>query len=144
MSDTIRTDNLTPADRERTMRSVHSLDTKPEMAVRRLLHRLGYRYRLHQADLPGTPDIVFSSRRKVIFVHGCFWHSHDCKAGAKRPKTNREYWQTKLLKNKLRDETYQNLLQTDGWRVLVVWECEIKHLDLLRPKLLTFLENINE
>ena len=96
MSAIIRTDNLSPEDRRRAMQHVHSQDTKPEMVVRRLVHRLGYRYRLHVIELPGKPDLTFSGRRKVIFVHGCFWHGHDCKAGRKRPKTNEDYWLTKL------------------------------------------------
>lgn len=143
MSNIIRTDNLTPDDRIRTMQSVHSVDTSPEKVVRRLLYSMGYRYRLHRADLPGKPDIVFACRKKVIFVHGCFWHSHNCKAGNKRPKTNSTYWQTKLQKNCERDQRHQEQLQADGWQVFVVWECETKYRSLLQEKLLAFLENIN-
>ena len=90
---------MTSELRSRTMRAVKGRDTKPEMAVRRLLHRMGYRYRLHRKELPGRPDIVFGSRRKVIFVHGCFWHGHSCKRGNRLPKTNAEYWQTKIARN---------------------------------------------
>jgi DNA mismatch endonuclease (patch repair protein) len=141
MPDILRTDNLNPDDRRRTMQQVRSINTKPEMAVRKLLHRLGYRYRLHRSDLPGKPDLVFARKRKVIFVHGCFWHSHDCKAGRKRPRTNEEYWNNKLEKNRLRDQAHQTELQSTGWQVLNVWECEVKELDKLRSKLITFLEN---
>ena len=135
-----RTDTLTPEQRRYTMSQVHSKDTKPEMRVRRLAHRLGYRYRLHRKDLPGKPDLVFPGRKKVIFVHGCFWHGHSCKAGQKRPKTNREYWARKIERNKQRDIENQNKLRKEGWDVLVIWECETKDLDALAKKLRAFLE----
>ena len=112
--------------RSRTMRAVKGRDTKPEMAVRRLLHRLGYRYRLYRADLPGKPDLVFPVRRKTIFVHGCFWHGHDCKRGARVPKNNRAYWVRKISRNRERDCANRKLLGDDGWDSLVVWECEIE------------------
>lgn len=110
--------------RSRTMRAVKSRDTGAEMVVRRLVHSLGYRYRLHRKDLPGAPDLVFSARRAVIFVHGCFWHQHDCPRGARIPKTNRDYWAPKLMRNKVRDLKNQDQLRSLGWRVLVAWECE--------------------
>src|SRR5215204_659207 len=105
------------------MRAVKSRDTAPEMTVRRLLHAMGYRYRLHVAGLPGKPDIVFPSRRKAAFVHGCFWHGHDCSRGARRPKSNEAYWSAKIGRNMVRDEENFARLQAAGWAVLVVWEC---------------------
>jgi len=111
--------------RSRTMRAVKGKDTKPEWVVRRLLHAAGYRYRLHAKELPGKPDLVFPSRRKVIFVHGCFWHGHDCARGAREPKTNVAYWRGKIARNRERDETHLEILRQDGWKVLTLWECEI-------------------
>lgn len=143
MPEITRTDNLNVADRRRTMQRVRSQDTKPELFVRRLLHSLGYRYRLRCADLPGKPDIVFTKRRKVIFVHGCFWHGHNCKAGNKQPKTNSGYWLSKLAKNRLRDSVHQAQLRENQWQVLVVWECEVKNPDALRTRLLAFLEDMS-
>lgn len=135
----IRTDNLTSEDRRRTMQRVHSKDTVPELIVRRLAHKMGYRYRLHRSDLPGKPDLVFSKRRKVIFINGCFWHGHTCKAGQKRPKTNKDYWVTKLERNRERDIENCQELETRGWRVLVIWECEVKDKVGLQRKLVDFL-----
>ncbi|MEJ5202816.1 MAG: very short patch repair endonuclease [Anaerolineales bacterium] len=134
-----RTDNLSVEDRSRTMRSVRSQDTGPERIVRRVIHSLGFRYRLNRKDLPGKPDIVFVSRKKVIFVHGCFWHGHSCKAGAKRPKTNIDYWITKLERNKQRDLLNYQKLAEMGWQYLVIWECEIKDLNSLQEKIVAFL-----
>ena len=108
------------------MRQVKDRDTTPEMMVRRELHRLGYRYRLHRKDLPGKPDLVFPGRRKVIFVHGCFWHGHDCARGARVPKTNREYWTKKIARNVERDRLNLERLHALGWDSMVVWECELK------------------
>jgi len=122
------------------MRQVRSEDTKPEMRVRRVTHRMGYRYRLHRKDLPGKPDLVFPGRKKVIFVHGCFWHGHDCPAGRKVPKTNREYWTKKLGRNKERDQLNQAKLQELGWEVLIIWECETKDEDALAERIARFLE----
>ena len=113
--------------RSQIMRAVKSKDTKPEMIVRRLVHGMGYRYRLHRAGLPGKPDLVFGPRRKVIFVHGCFWHGHNCKRGARVPKTNVEYWTAKINRNRQRDEACEASLVAMGWRVLIVWECEMKN-----------------
>ena len=110
--------------RSRIMRAVRSRDTKPEMTVRRLLHRMGYRYRLHSTALAGTPDIVFASRRCVIFVHGCFWHGHNCKRGNRLPATNTKYWENKIARNVERYTTQLSTLENDGWSVLTVWECE--------------------
>lgn len=108
------------------MQAVKDRDTAPEMAIRRMVHALGYRYRLHRSDLPGCPDIVFPARRKVIFVHGCFWHGHDCARGARIPKSNTAYWTAKIGRNQLRDEAARRQLRALGWNTLVLWECEIK------------------
>ena len=108
------------------------------MRVRRLVFSLGYRYRLHQSDLPGTPDLVFPGRRKVIFVHGCFWHQHECSRGV-RPASNIEFWNTKLSRNVQRDQKNVYALTADGWSVLVVWECETKSLHSLASRIVEFL-----
>lgn len=119
------------------MRAVKSTNTKPEMRIRRMLHGEGYRYRLHRRDLPGTPDLTFASRRKIVFVHGCFWHGHDCKRGDRQPKTNADYWRRKIRRNRERDAEHLRALDSEGWAVHVVWECEIRRdsravLDRLR------------
>jgi DNA mismatch endonuclease (patch repair protein) len=119
-------DHISRARRSWLMARVKSRDTKPEMLVRRTVHSWGYRYRLHASDLPGKPDIVFRPRRRVIFVHGCYWHGHSCKYGIAQPKTNREFWEAKLLANRVRDARVQRLLRSEGWKVLIVWECETK------------------
>ncbi|MGI8687062.1 MAG: very short patch repair endonuclease [Thermomicrobiales bacterium] len=125
--------------RSRVMRSVKSRDTKPEMRVRRTLHAIGYRFRLHRGDLPGKPDITLPRHRTVIFVHGCFWHQHDGCERAERPASNTAYWQRKLLRNVERDRTNYLALEVAGWHVVTLWECEIdgaKNLaDLLTEKL---------
>jgi DNA mismatch endonuclease (patch repair protein) len=117
-------DVLTPEQRHYNMSQIHSKDTKPEIIVRKWLWHNGYRYRLHRKDLPGKPDIVFTKYKAVIFVHGCFWHSHNCKYGS-RPKTNRDFWNKKLRNNIERDEMNIKKLIELHWRVLVLWECEI-------------------
>lgn len=122
------------------MQSVHSKDTKPELMVRRLAYQLGYRYRLHRKDLPGKPDLAFIGRRKVVFVHGCFWHGHDCTRGAREPKANNAYWVDKIARNKARDQAHLATLAARGWRGLVIWECELKQLDIVRARLAEFLE----
>lgn len=136
-----RIDPLTPEQRKKTMQRVRSKDTKPEKLVRRLVYSMGYRYRLHYKTLPGKPDLAFPSRKKVIFVHGCFWHGHDCKAGRKRPKTNRAYWDKKLARNKERDEEQREQLREQGWDVLVIWECELKNIESIRKRIVEFLED---
>lgn len=121
------------------MSRIRGRNTKPERAVRSLVHRMGFRFRLHSADLPGRPDLVFRSRRKVIFVHGCFWHQHSCKRGT-RPKTNRAFWAEKLERNRARDEDVATELGRLGWRSLVVWECQTLKEELLCKRLRRFLE----
>ena len=125
--------------RSRIMRAVRSKDTKPEIIVRKLSFSLGYRHRLHRKDLPGKPDLVYPSRKKVIFVHGCFWHGHDCKRGARVPKTHKEYWVKKIGGNIARDKKNQMLLKETGWEYLIVWECEIKDSEILGERLKIFL-----
>ena len=120
---------MTSAQRSRTMRAVKGKNTGPEMAVRRLVHGMGYRYRLHKKDLPGKPDLVFAPRRKVIFVHGCFWHGHACKRGDRIPKANRDYWTKKITRNKERDQEHMAALHADKWQALVLWECEVRDAD---------------
>ena len=129
----------TPEQRSRNMAAIRGKDTHPEMKVRRLLHRFGYRYVLHGKNLPGKPDLVFPSRRKAIFVHGCYWHCHDCRFGSVVPKTNTAFWQEKRAKNVTRDLEQERALTSQGWSVLVVWECETKAPASLWPKLSGFL-----
>ena len=116
-------DTLSPAQRSERMSRVRSRDTKPELLVRKLVHGMGYRYRLHRNDLPGKPDLVFGPRRKVILVHGCFWHGHDCARGARQPKANADYWLAKIERNRSRDARVQEELRQAGWRVIILWEC---------------------
>jgi DNA mismatch endonuclease (patch repair protein) len=120
------TDVFTPEKRSSVMRRVKGKDTAPEMRVRRLLTRMGLRYRLHRQDLPGRPDIVMPGCKLAIFVHGCFWHGHDCARGARVPKANRDYWLSKVARNRARDLAHTAALQAGGWRVLTVWECALK------------------
>ena len=128
-----------PETRSRIMRAVKGEDTTPEMMVRRLVHSMGYRYRLHRQNLPGNPDLVLPRLRQVIFVHGCFWHGHNCERGARMPKTHPTYWQNKISRNKLRDANSASALQSQGWGVAVVWECELKDMARVREKLAQFL-----
>lgn len=128
------------ATRSRVMASIRGQDTKPEMYVRRLLHRMGYRFRLHRKDLPGNPDIVLPGRRAVILVHGCFWHQHPgCKRAA-RPDSNQDFWDKKLDRNVRRDQENISKLERLGWRVLIIWECEMVDEASLEIKLREFLE----
>ena len=120
------TDVYCPEKRSAVMRRVKGAGTTPELAVRRLIWGLGGRYRLNRADLPGKPDIVLPGRRLAIFVHGCFWHGHDCARGARTPKANRDYWIGKIERNRARDERARLALSTLGWRVETVWECQLK------------------
>lgn len=120
------TDVLTPEERQKCMASIKGRDTKPEMIIRRIVHALGYRYRLHGKDLQGKPDLVFARRKKVIFVHGCFWHKHSCRYGRVQPKTNASFWSTKRESNRLRDMKNKRVLKQMGWDTLVIWECWMK------------------
>ncbi|MFV0294924.1 MAG: very short patch repair endonuclease [Hyphomicrobiaceae bacterium] len=133
-------DTRSPAQRRRIMQSVKTKDTGPEMIVRRMLHNHGYRYRLHRKDLPGRPDIVFKGRRKVIFVHGCFWHGHGCSKG-KLPKSKLNYWQPKIEQNKTRDDRNIAELEAAGWKVLVIWQCEIANSEALWPWIQGFVDS---
>lgn len=132
-------DTLTPSERSRLMSRIRSKNTKPELTVRSLLHRLGYRFRLHRKDLPGRPDIVLPRHRKIILVHGCFWHGHTCRLASK-PKTNQHYWRTKILANKARDTRNLQALTALGWRVLEIWECEVKDAPRLTCRLRSFMD----
>lgn len=122
-------DIFTAEKRSAIMRAVKSSNTKPEIALRKALFALGYRYRINAKGLPGKPDIVFPKYKTVIFVHGCFWHGHDCKRGSRIPKTNRAYWTEKIARNKARDIKNADALSKLGWRVITLWECELKSLD---------------
>jgi len=132
-------DPFSPEERSDVMRAVRSKDTTPEIADRHLLHSLGYRYRLHRKNLPGKPDIVFPRRRMAIFVHGCFWHGHCCRRGKRIPVTNREYWERKIVRNKVRDTETRRRLAALGWKTLVVWECKLKDLGQVESILIGFL-----
>lgn len=134
-----RYDPLTKEERSERMSRVRSIDTKPELVVRRLVHSMGYRYRLHSGTLPGSPDLIFSSRRKVIFVHGCFWHQHGCRK-YRMPRTRRDFWEPKLERNKVRDRKVRAELRAMRWQVMVIWECQTKNLDRLQHRLVAFLE----
>lgn len=137
----VMSDHVSLAGRRNIMRAIRSRDTKPELAVRKLLHASGYRYRLHDSRLPGCPDIVFPSRRKVVFVHGCFWHSHcdaSCTNGRK-PATNQAYWLPKLSRNVTRDAKHLSRLRAVGWQVMIIWECETKDGDYLAARIRAFL-----
>ena len=133
------TDVYGPEKRSAVMRRVKGRGTGPELAVRRLIWRLGGRYRLNRADLPGKPDIVLAGRRLAIFVHGCFWHGHDCPRGARVPKANRAYWQAKIARNRARDGVARAALEESGWRVETVWECELKDTAALQVRVADWL-----
>jgi len=134
-----RYDPLTPTERSERMSRIKNIDTKPEMMVRKMVYGMGYRYRLHASDLPGKPDLVFRSRKKVIFVHGCFWHQHGCKQ-YRQPRTKRDFWEPKLAKNVSRDIEVRKELRKLGWESMVIWECQIKRVDLLRNRVKSFLD----
>jgi DNA mismatch endonuclease (patch repair protein) len=128
-----------PAQRSAIMRAVKSRNTSPERAVRALLRAFAPGYRLHRKDVPGNPDIAYVGRKQAIFVHGCFWHGHDCARGARMPKANADYWGAKIARNRARDEANLARLSELGWRALVIWECEIKDGEALETKLRGFL-----
>jgi DNA mismatch endonuclease (patch repair protein) len=131
-----------PEKRRQTMQAVKSGNTAPEMTVRRMLHAEGYRFRLHRRSLPGYPDIVFPSRRNALFINGCFWHGHTCSRGSRVPKANRQYWEKKIARNRERDLRSLEELQSLGWRILTLRECEIKSIDIAALK--QFLDERNE
>ena len=133
------TDVFSPQMRSAVMRRVKGRDTGPELKVRKLLTGLGARYRLHRKDLPGNPDIVMPGRKLAIFVHGCFWHGHDCARGARVPKANRDYWLTKVGRNRARDDASLAGLLATGWRVETIWECELKDEAAVRGRLSSLL-----
>lgn len=132
-------DKLSPERRSANMARIRSQNTSPELSLRKLIHGLGYRFRLHRNDLPGRPDLVFPSRKKVIFVHGCFWHQHtECREG-RVPGSRLEYWGPKLRRNQERDALAQSGLRQQGWRYLVVWECELKDIAAVLKSVKRFL-----
>ncbi|MGD0888777.1 MAG: DNA mismatch endonuclease Vsr [Acidobacteriaceae bacterium] len=136
------TDTLSRKARSERMALIHNKDTKPEMTVRKLIHRLGYRYRLHSQSLPGKPDLIFPSRNKVIFVHGCFWHRHQdssCRL-ARMPKSRLGFWRPKLERNRLRDGENIKKLGVMGWKPLIIWECQLTNLALLSEQVRSFLD----
>ncbi|MET0295288.1 MAG: DNA mismatch endonuclease Vsr [Phenylobacterium sp.] len=144
MSGAARTDVFDAAQRSAVMRKVKGRDTGPELTVRRLLWRMGARYRLHRADLPGRPDIVLPGRRLAIFVHGCFWHGHDCARGARVPKANRDYWLAKVARNRARDVANAEALAAQGWRCETLWECALKDEAALAARLAALLSPRSE
>ncbi len=131
-------DRVTKAIRSKIMAAVHTRDTGAERTVRSLVHRLGFRYSLTRDDLPGKPDLVFVSRKKIIFVHGCFWHGHACRYG-RLPKSRRDYWEPKIAVNKARDRRQANALRKAGWSVMVVWQCQLKKKGALEGRIEGFL-----
>lgn len=134
-------DTLTPLERSERMSRVRSTDTRLEMVVRRLVYGMGYRYRLHRKDLAGKPDLVFATRRKVIFVHGCFWHRHDdpqCRL-ARLPKSRLDFWLPKLSENKARDHRVEERLAEMGWESMTIWECQVRDISALQQRISEFL-----
>jgi DNA mismatch endonuclease (patch repair protein) len=137
----VTTDVFSAEKRSAIMRRVKGKDTAPELVVRKLIWRMGGRYRLHRADLPGKPDIVLPGRKLAIFVHGCFWHGHDCARGARVPQANREYWLSKVARNTARDAETRVRLEAAGWRMAVIWECDLKDRPALERRLAGLLSN---
>ena len=136
-------DTLTPAERSTRMSLVRSKNTKPELCVRRLVHGMGFRYRLHDSSLPGKPDLVFPGKGKIIFVHGCFWHRHGGRCKFTRwPKSKLDFWKPKLEGNHRRDRIVGRALRRLGWRVLVLWECQLKNAEVVAERVSKFLENV--
>lgn len=135
-------DTLTSAERSERMSRVRSKDTKPEILVRSLVHGMGYRYRLHDRSLPGNPDLVFPSRGKIIFVHGCFWHRHGTRCAYTRwPKSRLDFWKPKLEQNFQRDKAVMRKLRKHGWSVMIIWECQLKNRETLAGRVCAFLED---
>ena len=135
---------MSKSKRSKLMSRIRSKDTEPEMIVRKTVHALGYRYRLHRRDLPGTPDLVFSGSRKVVFVHGCFWHRHKGCQNATEPKTRPDFWKKKFRRNVERDKEAIAKLEAMGWQVLIIWECETSDPAFLEFKLQHFLNQLDE
>lgn len=135
----LSTDVYSAEKRSAVMRRVKARDTSPELKVRKILWSLGARYRLNRRDLPGSPDIVMPGRRLAVFVHGCFWHGHDCARGARVPKQNRDYWTAKVARNRARDARATEVLVAAGWRVETVWECELKDRAALEARITAWL-----
>jgi len=133
-------DHVSPEKRSEIMALVRSKDTRPEMVIRKLVHSLGYRYRLHCTDLPGKPDLVFRSKKKVIFIHGCFWHGHKGCSKARLPNSRGDFWRAKREKNLRRDARVKRALNQKGWSYMVIWQCQIKDLKKVSRKILIFLE----
>ncbi|MGI2860014.1 very short patch repair endonuclease [Shewanella algae] len=134
-------DTLPPEERSERMSRVRAQSTKPEMKLRRLIHGMGFRYRLHRRDLPGKPDLVFPGKRSIIFMHGCFWHRHEGCGLARLPKSKRAFWSAKLEANKERDQKNISTLEAAGWRVLVIWECQLRDEGEVREVVKEFLTN---
>ena len=132
-------DSVSSSRRSEIMSRIRSSDTRPEMQVRRMLHKLGYRYVLHRRDLPGVPDLVFPSRRRIIFIQGCFWHQHKGCIDGRIPKSRVSYWKPKLRRNVERDRSNTSNLRRSGWKVISVWECEAAKFDTVRERLIRFL-----
>lgn len=121
-------DNLDPLRRSKNMRRIRSKNTKPELVVRKIVRSLGFTgYRIHRKDIPGKPDLAWIGRKLAIYVHGCFWHGHNCKEGVRKPKSRADYWISKIERNRQRDHTQQVTIESLGWRVLVIWECELRN-----------------
>ena len=137
-------DRVDQETRRRIMRAVRGKDTAPELMVRRLLRDMGRSgYRLHRSDIPGSPDIAWIGRKLAIFIHGCFWHGHDCQHGSRKPRSNREYWRAKLRRNIERDVRQKEALRMLGWRSLIIWECELTDSTMVRERLKRFLSARN-
>ncbi len=134
-------DVLTKKQRSFNMSQIRGRDTKPEMVVRKMVHSLGYRYALHRKDLPGHPDMVLTKHRKIIFVHGCFWHMHKCRYGKVKPATNAKFWQSKREGNVARDKRNLRKLRKEGWKVLTIWECQTKKPEKMVKRIVDFLES---
>jgi DNA mismatch endonuclease (patch repair protein) len=132
-------DTLTKEQRSFNMSRIRDKNTKPEIIIRSMIHKMGFRFRLHDKTLPGKPDIVLPRHKKIIFIHGCFWHLHNCRYGRVKPKTNADFWQAKRLSNKIRDKKNLVELKKLGWQILVVWECQIKKMPILMQKVNEFL-----
>ena len=133
-------DTISAEKRSNNMKRIRSKDTAPELLVRRLVYSMGYRYRIHYKQLPGKPDLVFIGRKKVIFVHGCFWHGHNCNKGQRKPKSNQAYWSTKIDSNIERDFKNRVTLNESGWKILVLWECELNDLTNTEQRIRIFLD----